>query len=136
MQTIDNALYDAFGQRFVSTTYTELNQYHIVMTVPLKFWEDPGALDYIYVHGNNNVRVPLGTFAKIVNTARVRWRSTTPDSFPLSPSHSIFLPAGRWAMPSRKSTTPCTNWALLGRCTASFRGRPRLFRSRSPTNRC
>jgi len=67
MQTIDNALYDAFGQRFVSTTYTELNQYHIVMTVPLKFWEDPGALDYIYVHGNNNVRVPLGAFAKIVN---------------------------------------------------------------------
>jgi multidrug efflux pump len=67
MQTIDNALYDAFGQRFVSTTYTELNQYHIVMTVPLKFWEDPGALDYIYVHGTNNVRVPLGAFAKIVN---------------------------------------------------------------------
>src|SRR5580704_3356914 len=67
MQTIDNALYDAFGQRFVSTTYTELNQYHIVMTVPLKFWEDPGALEYIYVHGTNNVRVPLATFAKIVN---------------------------------------------------------------------
>jgi multidrug efflux pump subunit AcrB len=67
MQTIDDALYDAFGQRFVSTTYTELNQYHIVMTVPLKFWENPGALDYIYVHGTNNVRVPLGAFAKIVN---------------------------------------------------------------------
>jgi multidrug efflux pump len=67
MQTIDNALYDAFGQRFVATTYTELNQYHIVMTVPLKFWEDPGALNYIYVHGSNNVRVPLGAFAKIVN---------------------------------------------------------------------
>ncbi len=67
MQTIDNALYDAFGQRFVATTYTELNQYHIVMTVPLKFWEDPGALNYIYVHGTNNVRVPLGAFAKIVN---------------------------------------------------------------------
>jgi multidrug efflux pump len=67
MQTVDDALYDAFGQRFVSTTYTELNQYHIVMTVPLKFWQDPGALDYIYVHGTNNVRVPLGAFAKIVN---------------------------------------------------------------------
>jgi multidrug efflux pump len=67
MQTIDDALYDAFGQRFIATTYTELNQYHIVMTVPLKFWEDPGALDYIYVHGTNNVRVPLGAFAKIVN---------------------------------------------------------------------
>jgi multidrug efflux pump subunit AcrB len=67
MQTIDNALYDAFGQRFVATTYTELNQYHIVMTVPIKFWEDPGALDYIYVRGTNNVRVPLSTFAKVVN---------------------------------------------------------------------
>ncbi|HEV8068707.1 MAG TPA: efflux RND transporter permease subunit [Planctomycetaceae bacterium] len=67
MQTIDDALYDAFGQRFIATTYTELNQYHIVMTVPLKFWENPGALDYIYVHAANNVRVPLGAFAKIVN---------------------------------------------------------------------
>jgi multidrug efflux pump len=68
MQTIDNALYDAFGQRQVSTTYTELNQYHIVMTVPLKFWEGPGALDYIYVRGTNGVRVPLGTFCKVVTS--------------------------------------------------------------------
>ncbi len=67
MQTIDNALYDAFGQRQVSTTYTELNQYHIVMTVPLRFWEGPGALDYIYVRGTNGVRVPLAAFAKIVS---------------------------------------------------------------------
>ena len=41
MQTIDNPLYDAFGQRFVATTYTQLNQYHIVMTVPQEFWQNP-----------------------------------------------------------------------------------------------
>jgi multidrug efflux pump subunit AcrB len=68
MQTIDDALYDAFGQRQVSTTYTELNQYHIVMTVPLNFWEGPGALDYIYVRGTNGVRVPLATFCKMVTS--------------------------------------------------------------------
>ena len=44
MQTIDDALYDAFGQRFVATTYTQLNQYHIVMTVPQDFWQNPNGL--------------------------------------------------------------------------------------------
>ena len=48
MQTIDNALYDAFGQRFVATNYTQLNQYHVVMTVPSEFWQNPSGLRYVY----------------------------------------------------------------------------------------
>jgi len=68
MQTIDDALYDAFGQRFVATTYTELNQYHIVMTVPQDFWQNPNGLQYIYVKGANGVRVPLSMFAKFTTT--------------------------------------------------------------------
>ena len=46
---IDNALYDAFGQRQVSTIYQSLNQYHVVMSVARKFWEDPAALNDVYV---------------------------------------------------------------------------------------
>jgi len=50
---IDNALYDAFGQRQVSTIYSTLNQYHVVMAVSDDFQNDPGDLDQIYVrHGN------------------------------------------------------------------------------------
>ena len=46
---IDNTLYDAFGQRQVSTIYNELNQYHVVMEVAPEFWQSPETLKDIYV---------------------------------------------------------------------------------------
>ncbi len=82
MQTIDDALYDAFGQRFVATTYTQLNQYHIVMTVPQDFWQNPSGLKYIYVKGAGGVRVPLSTFCKF-----------STDTGPLAVNHSGVFPS-------------------------------------------
>ena len=49
MSTIDNTLYDAFGQRQVSTIYNPLNQYHVVMEVAPNYWQSPEALKDIYV---------------------------------------------------------------------------------------
>ncbi|HUA56191.1 MAG TPA: efflux RND transporter permease subunit [Candidatus Sulfotelmatobacter sp.] len=46
---IDNTLYDAFGQRQVSTIYNPLNQYHVVMEVAPRFWQDPAMLKQIWV---------------------------------------------------------------------------------------
>ncbi len=46
---IDNTLYDAFGQRQVSTIYDPLNQYHVIMEVAPKYWQSPEMLDDIYV---------------------------------------------------------------------------------------
>ncbi|HTT82971.1 MAG TPA: efflux RND transporter permease subunit [Rhizomicrobium sp.] len=46
---IDNTLYDAFGQRSVSTIYNALNQYHVVMEVAPKYWQRPSTLDQIWV---------------------------------------------------------------------------------------
>jgi multidrug efflux pump len=46
---IDNTLYDAFGQRQVSTIYNELSQYHVIMEVAPKYWQDPEMLKQIYV---------------------------------------------------------------------------------------
>ena len=48
-QTIDDTLYDAFGQRQVSTIFTQLNQYHVVLEVDPQFQQSPGALKDIYV---------------------------------------------------------------------------------------
>jgi multidrug efflux pump len=48
-QLIDETLYDAFGQRQVSTMFTALNQYHVVMEVDPAFWQSPAGLDAIYV---------------------------------------------------------------------------------------
>ncbi|MBG0808397.1 efflux RND transporter permease subunit [Methylosinus sp. H3A] len=46
---VDNTLYDAFGQRQVSTIYSDLNQYHVVMEVAPRYWQDPQILREIYV---------------------------------------------------------------------------------------
>ena len=48
-QLIDDTLYDAFGQRQVSTMYTALNQYHVVMEAAPQFWQDPQFLREVYV---------------------------------------------------------------------------------------
>ncbi len=60
---IDNTLYDAFGQRQVSTMYRQLNQYHVVMEVAPEFNKSPEALQDIYVRSSNGNQVPLAAFA-------------------------------------------------------------------------
>ncbi len=67
-QTIDNTLYDAFGQREVSTMYTQLNQYYVVMEVAPEFWQDPHWLKEIYVKGANGAMAPLSAFARQAKT--------------------------------------------------------------------
>jgi HAE1 family hydrophobic/amphiphilic exporter-1 len=59
--TVDNTLDDAFGQRIVSTIFTELNQYHVVMEVSPQFQYGPEALKNIYVNSSTGQEVPLST---------------------------------------------------------------------------
>jgi multidrug efflux pump len=61
-QMIDDTLYDAFGQRFVSTMFTQLNQYHVVLEVDPQFWQNPDSLKYIFVRAKNGGNVPLSAF--------------------------------------------------------------------------
>ncbi len=68
-QDIDNALYDAFGQRFVSTIFTELNQYRVVLAAPDIMQQGPQALDNIYLtSGDNGTRVPLTSLVTTTQT--------------------------------------------------------------------
>jgi multidrug efflux pump len=60
--TIDNTLYDAFGQRQVSTIYTQLNQYHVVLEVLPVFQKNPQDLHAIYVPSSTGGQVPLSAF--------------------------------------------------------------------------
>jgi multidrug efflux pump subunit AcrB len=62
-QMIDDTLYDAFGQRQVSTMYTPLNQYHVIMEVAPKYWQNPDSLNTIYVRPASGKLVPLSAFA-------------------------------------------------------------------------
>ena len=62
-QLIDNTLYDAFGQRQVSTMYTGLNQYHVVMEAAPEYQQSPEILDEIFVRSPGGRQVPLSAFA-------------------------------------------------------------------------
>ena len=61
-QAIDNALYDAFGQRQISTLFTQLNQYHVILETLPDFQRNPSKLNDIYVLSSSGTAVPLGTF--------------------------------------------------------------------------
>jgi multidrug efflux pump len=62
--TIDNTLYDAFGQRQINTLYTQLNQYHVILEAARQFRDDPSDLSGIYVQ-----KVPLSAFTRAEEVA-------------------------------------------------------------------
>jgi len=79
---IDNTLYDAFGQRQVSTMYTTINQYHVVMEAAPQFWQNPITLNSVYVQSPSGSVVPLSAFSQ--------WERTTA---PLAVNHQGLFPA-------------------------------------------
>jgi multidrug efflux pump len=81
-QTIDDTLYDAFGQRMISTIFTQLNLYRVILEVKPEFQKDPNALNNIYVRSQTGDQVPLSAFCKF--TERVA---------PLIVSHQGQFPA-------------------------------------------
>ncbi len=62
-QMIDASLYEAFGQAQVSTMYTGINQYHVVMEVEPKFWQSPVSLNDVYIRAAQGRVVPLSAIA-------------------------------------------------------------------------
>ena len=66
---VDNTLGDAFGQRIVSTIYSPLNQYHVILEVDPRFQSSPEALNNIYLSSSAGQEVPLSTLVKSTVTA-------------------------------------------------------------------
>jgi len=81
-EQIDSTLYDAFGQRQVSTMFTQLNQYHVIMEVEPQFWQSPQGLKDIYLHPASGGTVPLSAIAHY-----------EPATAPLAVNHQGQFPA-------------------------------------------
>jgi len=67
-QIVDETLYDAFGQRMVSTIFTQLNQYRVVLEVKPDFQQGPDALQDVYVRSMTGGQVPLSAFTRFTET--------------------------------------------------------------------
>jgi len=79
---IDATLYDAFGQSQVSTMYSQINQYHVVMNILSDFWQNPDGLKQIYLTTNQGTQAPLSAFTRY-----------EPSTTPLSINHSGQFPS-------------------------------------------
>ncbi len=94
-QTIDDTLYDAFGQRLISTMFTELNQYRVVMSVKPQFQQNPQGLQSIYLKSSGGGEVPLGAITRASETTaplvinRLGQFPAVTASFNLAPGASL-----------------------------------------------
>jgi len=92
---IDNALYDAFGQRLISTIFTQASQYRVVLEVKPEFREGLDSIDAIHVPGTNGVQVPLSAVATVserpgaLSVSHLGQFPATTVSFNLAPGYSL-----------------------------------------------
>jgi multidrug efflux pump len=124
---IDGILYDAFGQRQVSTIYEPLNQYHVVMEVAPQFQQSPETLDNTYVHTSTGATVPLAAFTHFgpANTSlgvnhQGQWPAVT-ISFNLAPGVSLGQATAATEKAQREINFPAT-------ITGSFQGTAAAFK--------
>jgi multidrug efflux pump len=82
MQSVNDALNSAFGQRQVSTIYGQANQYRVILEALPAYQQDPASLNKLYVPGANGVQVPLGSIARFEHVTA-----------PLSVSHQEQFPS-------------------------------------------
>jgi hydrophobic/amphiphilic exporter-1 (mainly G- bacteria), HAE1 family len=92
---IENALYDAYGQRQISTIYTDINEYWVIMEVEPQFQRDPSALNGLYIRASTGQLVPIGSVAKLtrsIGPMTIAHNGQLPAvtiSFNLAPGHSL-----------------------------------------------
>jgi len=126
-QDIDNVLYDAFGQRFVSTIYEQLNQYHVVMEVAPPFQQSPDTLDNTYLRSSTGNIVPLSAFAHFgpANTSLAvshqgQWPAVT-ISFNLGPDVSLGQATNAIEKAERSINFPATIHGSFQGTAAAFK---------------
>jgi multidrug efflux pump len=126
--SIDNILYDAFGEREIAKTYLPMNQYFIVMEVDPKFWQTPQGLQEIYAESTSGQPVPLAAFSKYApgNAAlTVNHSGVFPSvtiSFNLAPGVSLGEAVAAIQETSEKAGVPTT-------ISANFSGTAQVFQS-------
>jgi multidrug efflux pump len=105
MYQIDNTLYDAFGQRSVSTIYNALNQYHVVMEVAPQFWQQPAMLKQIWVSTSGGQ--PSGTSSTQLGAGSVSAPTAKTGPAAITPPASVSLS-------STAASASNTSTALIG----------------------
>ena len=127
-QMIDDTLYDAFGQRQISTMFTQSNQYRVVLEAETQFQQSPEDLENIYVHPASGGAVPLSAFTRLATSAvplslnrQAQFPAVT-VSFNLAPRASLGTAVDRIEQTVRELNLP-------GSIVGSFQGTAEAFRT-------
>ena len=113
-QAMDDTLYDAFGQRQVSTIFTQLNQYHVVLEVGPQFQQDPTDLSHIYVKSATGTQVPLSSFSHF-ETTNASLAINHQGQFPVVTISFNLAPGSRWETRPR----PLRRWNAIWACPSA-----------------
>jgi HAE1 family hydrophobic/amphiphilic exporter-1 len=127
---IENALYDAYGQRQISTIYTDVNEYWVIMEVEPQYQRDPSALSQLYIRSSNATGplVPIGAVAKLTRSvgpmtiAHVGQLPSVTISFNLAPGYSLGTAVDQVEKAQAGLHLPAT-------ISASFQGSAQVFQS-------
>ena len=125
---IENALYDAYGQRQISTIYTDVNEYWVVMEVEPQYQLDPAALSLLYVRSSSGKLVPLNAVAKLsrglgpMSVSHLGQLPAVTISFNLAPGVSLGTAVEQVQKLESELHLPAT-------ISASFQGSAQVFQS-------
>jgi multidrug efflux pump len=132
--TIDNTLYDAFGQRQINTMYTQLNQYHVILEAMPQFQQDPGRLNKMYIQSNaaSGTSGAAASTSYSASSSASAGSNATTESALYTPSSGVFTPptnalarttnsTGSSSANTNTSSTP-SNATPLGAFTHMTRG--------------
>jgi HAE1 family hydrophobic/amphiphilic exporter-1 len=125
---IENALYDAYGEKQVSTIYTSTNQYWVILELESRYQRDPDALSKLYIRSASGPLVPLSAVAKLtqnvgpLTVAHLGQLPSATISFNLGPGVSLSDAVKQVEKLGRELRTPAT-------LNASFQGTAQAFQS-------
>jgi multidrug efflux pump len=127
-QMVDDALYDAFGQRQVSTIFTQTNQYRVVLEWDPDFQTSPADLDHVYLRSAVGGMVPLSTLAKI-ETVNAPLVINHQGQFPVVTVSFNLAPGSSLGAATRAIERARQSLGMPASIQASFQGTARAFRA-------
>jgi multidrug efflux pump len=116
--TIDNTLYDAFGQRQINTMYTQLNQYHVILESQPQFQLDPNKLNHLYIQSNSAAGTTGAAATSTTNGSSSAGSNAITTSPLFTPSANTLTPPVN-ALTSSTSTTTSSRGATSAGATSS-----------------
>jgi multidrug efflux pump len=109
--TIDNTLYDAFGQRQINTMYTQLNQYHVILEAEPQFQLDPNTLQHLYIQANasSGTSGPGASTSFSATGSSSAGSNATTAPVLYTPSSGVFAPVLNALSPNSSTTSSGSN---------------------------